>query len=371
MAVIHVVSCSSGKDSDETLRQCLARVPKDRVRVVFADTDNEHDLAYEHLEYLERRHGIKVERLRADFSVELKAKRLFIARDVRTGRKYKRGPKFDHEGRPVWRRSKNGPVLMCPVACSDEDAFTDDGGTATHAPVQAIGYDGGRKVRWSNKAKRRALAAMHPSGNAFLDLCMWKGRFPSRKAQFCTQELKTAMLVQYQQALVEAGHRVVSWQGVRRDESANRRNAKLFERLQPRTYAYRPLVEWTALQVFGSLAANDIEPNKLYRLGMSRVGCMPCINVAKGELREIASRWPEVIDRITEWEQIVGACAKQGLSTFMVDAHQAKDRRQIFADLNIRARVEWAKTTRGGKQYDLLANNEELKACASAYGLCE
>lgn len=318
MSVIHVVSYSTGKDSDETLRQCLARVPKERIRVVMCDTENEHPLAYEHLDYIERRHGIEVVRLRADFSAELKAKRMFIARDVRTGR--------------------------------DEN---------------------GRRRRWSNKAKRRALAVMYPSGNAFLDLCMWKGRFPSRKAQFCTQELKTDMLAQYQQSLVEAGHRVVSWQGVRRDESANRRNAKLFERLQPRTYAYRPLVEWTAMQVFGSLAANDIKPNDLYRLGMSRVGCMPCINVNKAELREIAGRWPEVIDRIEDWERRVGDCCKHGFSSFMHDAHDAKDRRVTAAELGIRARVEWAKTTRGGKQYDLLAASEEPKACASSYGLCE
>jgi 3'-phosphoadenosine 5'-phosphosulfate sulfotransferase (PAPS reductase)/FAD synthetase len=317
LSVVHVVSVSSGKDSDATLAQALQRVPRERVRAVICDTGNEHELVWEHIAYLERRFGIKVEVLRADFTAEIAAKRLFIARDVRTG------------------RTRNG-----------------------------------RRIRWSNKAKRRALAVMHPSGNPFLDLCMWKGRFPSRKAQFCTQELKTAMLVQYQQALVEAGHRVVSWQGVRRDESPNRRNAKRFERLQPRTYAFRPLVDWTAEQVFAYLAAHDIEPNALYRQGAKRVGCMPCINVSKGELREIAVRWPEHPSRISEWEQRVGACSKRGFSTFMADAHSAKDRRQVFADLNVWARIEWAKTTRGGKQYDLLGNDEPT-ACASAYGLCE
>ena len=45
-----------------------------------------------------------------------------------------------------------------------------------------LGDKHGRKLRWSNKAKRRALAVMYPSGNPFLDLCMWKGRFPSRMA---------------------------------------------------------------------------------------------------------------------------------------------------------------------------------------------
>lgn len=318
MTVYHVVSVSSGKDSDETLRQALARFPVKRVRAVFADTGNEHALVHEHLAYLEQRHGITIERLRADFSAEIMAKRRFIARDQRRGR----------------------------------DA-------------------NGRRLRWSNKAKRRVLAVLWPSGNPFLDLCMWKGRFPSRKAQFCTQELKTALLAQYQRDLVEAGHRVVSWQGVRRDESQNRRNAAQFERINPRTYAYRPLVDWTAAQVFASLAVHDIELNALYRQGMSRVGCMPCINVNKAELREIAKRWPEHPQRIAEWERRVGACSKRGYSTFLTDAHAAKDRRVIFADLNVWSRIEWSKTTRGGKQFDLLTHNEEPKACASAYGLCE
>lgn len=318
MSVLHVVSVSSGKDSDETLRQALARYPKERVFAVICDTGNEHQLVWEHIAYLEQRFGLKVEMLRADFTREILAKRQFIARDVRTGRDAK-----------------------------------------------------GRRRRWSNKAKRRALAVLWPSGNPFLDLCMWKGRFPSRKVQFCTQELKTAMLVQYQQALVEQGHRVVSWQGVRRDESQNRRDAKRFERLQPRTYAYRPLVDWTAAQVFASLASHDVEVNDLYRRGARRVGCMPCINVGKAELREIASRWPEHPTRISEWEQIVGACSKRGFSTFMADAHDAADRRKVFADLHIWSRIEWAKTTRGGQQYDLLGASEEPKACSSSHGLCE
>ena len=33
--------------------------------------------------------------------------------------------------------------------------------------------------------------------------------------------------------------------------------------------------------------------------------------------------------------------------------------------------IEWAKTTRGGRQYDLLADVTPATACASAYGLCE
>lgn len=317
MTVFHVISVSGGKDSDATLALALQRFPKDRVLPIYCDTGNEHEAVDEHLAYLEQRFDITIARLRADFTAELAAKRMFIARDQRT------------------RRDTQG-----------------------------------RRVRWSNKAKRRALAAMHPSGNPFLDLCMWKGRFPSRKAQFCTQELKTELAVAYQLRLVEQGHRVVSWQGVRRDESLNRRNAKKFERLNPRMYAHRPLADWTAAEVFAFLLAHDITPNRLYREGMGRVGCMPCINQDKAGLREMARRFPEHPERIAEWERKVSDCSKRGFSTFMADAHPAKDRRVIFGELNIWSRIEWSKTTRGGKQYDLLAD-DEAPACKSSYGLCE
>lgn len=33
--------------------------------------------------------------------------------------------------------------------------------------------------------------------------------------------------------------------------------------------------------------------------------------------------------------------------------------------------VEWSKTTRGGKHYDLIPLTEDQSACSSVYGLCE
>lgn len=318
MTVKHVVSVSGGKDSAATLLLALECRPRDSIVPIFCDTGNEHEDTYRHLDYLEVALGVKITRLRADFTDQLAAKRIFIARDVRTGR--------------------------------DQS---------------------GRRIRWSNKAKRRALAVMHPSGNPFLDLCMWKGRFPSRKAQFCTQELKTAMAVEFQLGLMEQGHRVISWQGVRRNESLNRRSAKKAERVGGGLWIFRPIVDWSASMVFDIARQKGVSPNPLYLKGMGRVGCMPCINCRKEELREISVRFPEHIERIDEWERIVSMCSKRGFSTFMIDAHQARDRRQVFADLNIWARIDWSHTTRGGKQRDLLAGLADPAGCASSYGLCD
>lgn len=310
----HVISVSGGKDSTATLQLALERCGYDHVLPIFCDTGNEHQAVYEYLDYLESALFIKITRLKADFSEQIAAKRMFIARDQRKGRK------------------------------------------------------NGRRLRWTNKAKRRALAVLHPTGNPFLDLCLWKGRFPSRKAQFCTEELKRNMAVEFQLRLVDEGHQVLSWQGIRRDESLNRRNAKKFERVGGGVWIFRPIVDWTAAQVFDYCREGAIEPNPLYKQGMGRVGCMPCINVNKAELREIAARFPDHIARISEWERLVAHASKRMAATFIpapgITPQQATDH-------GIYSVVKWAKTSRGGRQYDLLASMGESIGCSSSYGLCD
>lgn len=313
MKAIHVVSMSGGKDSTATALLALEKFPKAELKFVFADTGNEHQDTYDYLDYLEEKLGIEIIRLKADFSARIKAKRMFIARDRRTGRR------------------------------------------------------NGKKLRWSNKAKRRALSVLHPTGNAFLDLCLWKGRFPSRRAQFCTQELKTELLIRYQHELVDEGYTVVSWQGIRRDESQNRKDALQIEMADEYIWQYRPIVDWTAAMCFEMHFKHGVKPNPLYKQGMGRVGCMPCINCSKGELREIADRFPEHIERISEWERLVAMAGKRGGASFFPD----RKKNGAMDTPSIHARVAWAKTTHGGRQFDLMTEMEPSPACASSYGLCE
>lgn len=314
MKIINVVSVSGGKDSTAVFELALASRPRESIIPIFCDTGNEHEEVYEYLNYLERMSALKIRRLKADFSAEIANKRMFIARDRRNGRK------------------------------------------------------NGRRVRWTNKAKRRALEVLHPTGNPFLDLCLWKGRFPSRKAQFCTEELKRNMAVEFQLDLIDKGYGVISWQGVRREESLARRNAKKMERVGPRMWIFRPIVDWSAVDVFSYCASRGLDPNPLYKQGMARVGCMPCINVSKAELNQIASRFPEHIERIAEWERLVASASKRQAATFIpAPGIRIKDAKEH----GIHSVVEWSRTTRGGRQFDLLGGLADTTACASAYGLCE
>ena len=121
---------------------------------VFADTGHEHPQTYEYIAYLEQALGIEIRRVKADFTKDFARKRQYIA---------------DH---------------------------------------------------WPDDLKERGMKALEKTtGIPFLDLAMLKGRFPSTKAKFCTGELKSLPIQQQVELpLLRDGHRVISWQGVRKDE---------------------------------------------------------------------------------------------------------------------------------------------------------
>lgn len=312
MATRNIVSVSGGKDSTATLLVAIA-LEVENLEAVFADTGNEHQQTYDYLDYLEETTGVVIRRVHADFSRQIAGKRLFV------------------ETR--WREQGVQEDLVLAAA-----------------------------------------EMLQPTGNPFLDLCIWKGRFPSRMAQFCTMELKRdPMLEQVILPLMDTGDMILSWQGVRRDESLNRRFLSECDEVGGGLFNYRPILKWDVAAVFEAHRYMGVKPNPLYAQGMSRVGCMPCINCSKDELREIALRFPEVIDRISRWEVAVSRAAKRGAASFFtVKNMDVKDLSAIeVMDLaNIRATVEWSKTTRGGNQYDLLIATD-ADACSSAYGLCE
>lgn len=304
----HIVSVSGGKDSTATALICLDRHDRDSIRFVFADTGNEHPITLEYLDYLRGRLNHPIDVVRADFAAEIARKRQYVL---------------------------------------------------TQWPLKGVPAD---------ICERAAKALEKPTGIPFLDLCIWKGRFPSRRAQFCTQELKRYPLDDYTSALILEGYAVTSWQGVRRDESPARANAKEREEMPEGWAVYRPIVEWTAQQTVDFVTSRGIELNPLYMKGFKRVGCAPCINEQKNGISLWARHYPEVIDRIEEWERAAALASKRGVSSFFPAPD--KDGRGERQGRNIRDVVRWSMTTHGGRQGDLMKVGEPA-ACSSIYGLCE
>lgn len=318
MREANIVSVSGGKDSTATLLLAIEREAED-LRAVFADTGHEHQQTYEYVEYLAEATGVEIEWVRADLSMQIAAKRDYIA----------------------WK-------------------WLDDG-----VPQEQINL---------------ALDVLKPTGNPFLDMCLWKGRFPSTKARFCTDHLKVSPINEQviRPALRSGVKRLVSWQGVRADESASR--AKLpemdaefgDEETGEGLWNYRPILRWTVDDVFDMHRKHGVDWNPLYEQGMGRVGCMPCIHARKGELREIARRFPEEVERVAAWERLVADAAKLGMATFFPSRSGTDE--VTLERHGIQNSVNWSRTSRGGNQYDLLYLDDladESPGCRSIYGLCE
>lgn len=357
--IAHIVNISGGKDSATCA--LLAAERGKPFRLVMADTGNESQITLDYAHQVADFVGKPLEMVRADFTARLAAKREFVARE--------------------WPKHGVPPIRV-----------------------------------------ERALAVLVPTGIPFLDLCIWKGRFPSRKAQFCTEFLKSDAIYS---AVIDPALTVgpvVQWLGVRRDESLSRRNSPMFQRVQQSgphdMLMFRPIINWTAQNVFSYAAARGLPPNPLYLHGMSRVGCFPCINAVKPELREIGRRFPEAVERIAAWEVLASYAAKRGVGTFFAsdvtpegaamgrevkrlaarrvhDARpdlrhpktpeQERDRERAItvAANDISATMPWptapevfawARTDRGGRQFNLLDHAfgaDTGLSCSSQYGLCE
>ena len=69
-----------------------------------------------------------------------------------------------------------------------------------------------------------------------------------------------------------------------------------------------PRLRWTAADCFDAHRIAGLEPNPLYTQGMSRVGCMPCINANKPELQQIGRRFPDHIARIVTESYVARHC---------------------------------------------------------------
>ncbi len=176
----------------------------------------------------------------------------------------------------------------------------------------------------------------------------------------------------------DTGRGVISWQGVRREESRARSLLPKFQRMQDpggKLVVYRPLIDWSLSDVWAIISRHNIKPNPLYAQGFKRVGCFPCIMSRKAEVRKIAEKYPEQIERIAAWEAKVTEASKHSMSTFFPVAGRVGRAGGIHHTTHgIHEVVKWSKTSRGGRQYTLTPQDEseaEFGTACHEWGVCE
>lgn len=249
--------------------------------------------------------------------------------------------------------------------------------------------------------------------------------FPTRMAKWCTQELKLDPIRAFTVGLRATVGDTVAAVGVRADESAKRAELpELGDDSGPKGfdgYVWRPLLRWTIDDVLRAIREAGLDVNPLYRMGMDRVGCFPCIFASKAELHAMAEIWPERVDQIEALEaeftrlraernaeyaattgkallaagwrrkpQVTWKAVKFDGRVVMKKISEIRwhrfgkwkdcirynhdqatffqSRRADMQPQGIRELIDWSYTARGGKQYDMFPG--ATGGCMS-WGLCD
>lgn len=400
-----VVNFSAGKDSTTTAT-IAHHLFGDRVQNVMADTDNEHELTVDFARNIHHQIGCKpvqiVKRTYSEVEFERRRKSL-----------NERWSK-----RQAIRMGAYRGVIMPSLSRSDTKF-----GQAWLRTAERWGIQ-------FETALEAALSVMHPTGNSFLDAALLHGKFPMMRDRFCTDELKIQIAFDAAiKPLLDDGEVVVQWSGVRADESDKRAGYARFardERDPDFLYNFLPIHKWTAANVFALHKYFGIKPNPLYLQGADRVGCMNCVLCTKEEIAQTAARWPEHIEKHHEWEKKVRLASRwvhwmsvgtvsqswmraqlgvRDVIRFELDKVTGEEvvlRKRYPVNLGQEVKlyglepdvqhidwsgfygprgnmgapsaldvVEWAKTGRGGKVYDLVKASMDTSVCSSRYGLCE
>jgi 3'-phosphoadenosine 5'-phosphosulfate sulfotransferase (PAPS reductase)/FAD synthetase len=158
-----------------------------------------------------------------------------------------------------------------------------------------------------------------------------KKRWMSPKARFCTEELKIIPFIDWLLDEHKASALIV--QGIRANESAARskmlKGCNLFKyykvpykydkKGKAKYHSYRkkdvlkfletyddsiqrPMFNKTGQEVIDYIHENNQTPNPLYKMGMDRVGCFPCIMITQPQLKEFNKRFPERLQEIVKLE---------------------------------------------------------------------
>jgi 3'-phosphoadenosine 5'-phosphosulfate sulfotransferase (PAPS reductase)/FAD synthetase len=225
--------------------------------------------------------------------------------------------------------------------------------------------------------------------NGMVDLAKQKKRFPSVKARFCTEELKSKPAIDY---ILEQNQNLIIIEGIRKNESLSRSKMEqecsyfkyYFQAgLNGKKHNYRkkevlkwcnnynadkvrPIFNWTAEETIKFIQDNGQDVNLLYYQGFSRVGCWPCIMSRHSEVKQLLKLYPERFNKIKELEIEVGS------SFFKIDY--------------IPKRFQTGTCTRTAKKFTKAVDiekylneknstidifEENTTGCMSAYNLCE
>jgi len=279
----------------------------------------------------------------------------------------------DSQASLIWAVKEYG-VEMC------EAVFCDTGweNPATYEHI----------IETTNQLGVKLVTLKSKKYDGMIDLARKKKRFPSTKARFCTEELKSKPAIDY---VLSHTENVIVIEGIRKSESFSRSlmtaqctyfkyyfeplaNGKMHTYRRKEVIEWckyynadklRPVFDWSAQQTIDYIRENGQQPNPLYFMGFTRVGCFPCIMSRHTAIKLIIENHPE------QWKVLKEKEIEVGTSFFppsyiprWASSGRTKEGR-IFCTAEDVEKYLRDKNLTG----DLF--EDDTPSCMSAYGLCE
>ncbi len=195
------------------------------------------------------------------------------------------------------------------------------------------------------------------------------GKVPTSVRKWCTADLKMRGSTGFLATLNDP----VSVIGIRAEESAKRAKQPQWEWAPDfDSYVWRPIKWWTRQDRIDIHARHGLAPNPLYLQGegAGRVGCAPCVNSGKEDLRWLARYHPEAIAVLAQLEEMLASLPTAISLKSGAEAQWFHMKKQgVTVTVPVAEAVQHANTTRGGRQQMMFLPPKD-EGC-SAWGLCE
>ena len=144
--------------------------------------------------------------------------------------------------------------------------------------------------RFKEAHKRTPVLIAKNKEQDFNELCKVIGP-PSRMMRWCCTIFKTGAITRKIDATFKNKKRILSFQGIRRNESAarNKYERESNDSKISKQFEVSPLIDWLEFDIWLYLLSNNVHFNDAYKQGFSRVGCWCCPN---------NSAWSEFLSEI-------------------------------------------------------------------------
>lgn len=239
-------------------------------------------------------------------------------------------------------------------------------------PIEIVSREpklGEREEAWAQE-----LEAMLGFRSPFVRYVLQRGMFPSRARRYCTQELKVFCVRNVVKAVHAADQLPVNVVGIRAAESYAR--SKLPEREISTSLdcmVWRPLLRWSERQVIDIHKRHNVPPNPLYLRGLLRVGCWPCVQANKKEIRALDAGRIQVIERL---EELCGLLAQErgAPNANAPGMFQRMTRDPVTGErpcIPIREHVAWSRTLHGSDLEDQQLGFQSFNDGCLRWGLCD